>query len=27
VNTKMTDCTSITIVCDSQKKKGVCHVV
>ena len=27
-NTKMTDCKpSITIVCDSHKKEGVCHVV
>ena len=28
VNTKMTDCNpSITILCDSHEKEGVCHVV
>jgi hypothetical protein len=26
-NTKMTDCTSITILCDSHEKMGVCHVI
>ena len=28
VNTKMTDCKpSITILCDSHEKEGVCHVI